>query len=147
MAGGMDVDINPLIVVAILLIVAYTFFYTPGGQLRNLLVFFVLFIIAFTLVLAVTEMPLFGSTQAPAYNYVAQRYITGTVAETGALNAVAAIITDYRAFDTLGEATVLFTAVAAALASLGAQQGKKEPAVSSQNEKRQNSAVSSQQDS
>ena len=119
-------DINPLIVVAILLIVAYTFFYTPGGQLRNLLVFFVLFIIGFTLVLAVTEMPLFGSTEAPAYNYVARRFIEGTVPETGALNVVAAIITDYRAFDTLGEATVLFTAVAAALAALGAHQGKKE---------------------
>lgn len=118
-------DINPIIVVAILLIVAYTFFYTSVGQLRNLLIFFVLFIIGTTLVLAVSEMPLFGSTEAPAYNEVALRYITGTVPETGALNAVAAIITDYRAFDTLGEATVLFAAVAAALANLGAQLGKK----------------------
>ncbi|MEW5920078.1 MAG: hydrogen gas-evolving membrane-bound hydrogenase subunit E [Bacillota bacterium] len=118
-------EINPLVVVAIMILVAYTFFYTPGGQLRNLLVLFVLFIIGVTLVLAVSEMPLFGSVESPAYNYVVQRYITGTVPETGALNAIAAIITDYRAFDTLGEATVLFTAVAAALATLGAQQGKR----------------------
>lgn len=117
-------EANPLIVVAIVLLLAYTFFYTPVGQIRNLLVLFVLFIIGFTLILAVSEMPLFGSIDSPAYNHVAQRYITGTVPETGAINAVAAIITDFRAFDTLGEATVLFTAVAAALASLGALHRK-----------------------
>ncbi len=118
-------EINPLVVVAVLLLVAYTFFYTPGGQIRNLLVLFVLFIIGFTLVLAVSEMPLFGSVDAPAYNNVAHFYITGTVPETGAINAVAAIITDFRAFDTLGEATVLFTAIASVLASLGAVSSKK----------------------
>jgi len=32
--------------------------------------------------------------------------------ETGANNAVTAVVFDYRGFDTLGEATVLFTAVA-----------------------------------
>ncbi len=117
-------EINPLVIVAILLIVAYTFFYTPVGQLRNLLIVFVLFMIGATLVLAVSEMPLFGSVETPAYNEVARHYLDGTVPETGALNAVAAIITDYRAFDTLGEATVLFTAVAAALASMGAQREK-----------------------
>ncbi len=117
-------EINPLIVVAVLLLVAYTFFYTPGGQIRNLLILFVLFIIGFTLVVAVSEMPLFGSIDAPAYNHVARRYITGTVPETGSINAVAAIIMDFRAFDTLGEATVLFTAIASVLASLGAQRRK-----------------------
>ena len=117
-------EINPLIIVAVVLLIAYTFFYTHGGQIRNLLVLFVLFIIGFTLVLAVSEMPLFGSAEAPAYNNVALRYIEGTVPETGAINAVAAIITDFRAFDTLGEATVLFTAVAAALANLGAMGSK-----------------------
>lgn len=123
----MKMEISPLVIVAILLIVLYTFFYayTPGGQARNLLVVFVLIIIGYTLVLAVSEMPLFGSVEAPAYNEVALRYITGAVQETGALNVVATIITDYRAFDTLGEATVLFTAVAAALANLAAQRGNK----------------------
>jgi len=32
--------------------------------------------------------------------------------ETGANNAVTSVVFDYRGFDTLGEATVLFTAVA-----------------------------------
>ncbi len=117
-------EVNPLIIVAIVLLMAYTFFYTPVGQIRNFLVLSVLFIIGVTLVLAVSEMPLFGSAEAPAYNNVALFYIEETVPQTGAINAVAAIITDFRSFDTLGEATVLFTAVAAALANLGALGNK-----------------------
>jgi len=35
--------------------------------------------------------------------------------ETGANNAVTSVVFDYRGFDTLGEATVLFTAVAGVL--------------------------------
>ncbi len=36
--------------------------------------------------------------------------------ETGANNVVTSVVFDYRAFDTLGEATVLFTAVAGVMA-------------------------------
>jgi multisubunit Na+/H+ antiporter MnhB subunit len=39
--------------------------------------------------------------------------IENTQEETGANNGVTAVVFDYRGFDTLGEATVLFTAVAA----------------------------------
>ncbi len=38
-------------------------------------------------------------------------FLANTLEETGALNVVAAILLDYRAFDTLGETTVIFTAV------------------------------------
>ncbi len=41
-----------------------------------------------------------------------QYIIDNTQAETGANNGVTAVVFDYRGFDTLGEATVLFTAVA-----------------------------------
>ncbi len=47
---------------------------------------------------------------------VASRYTQYGLADTGAANAVAAVILDYRALDTLGEATVLFTAVIGVLA-------------------------------
>jgi len=42
---------------------------------------------------------------------VASTYIREGLTKTGATNLVASIILDYRAYDTLGEATVLFTAV------------------------------------
>ena len=38
--------------------------------------------------------------------------IDNTQEETGANNGVPSVVFDYRGFDTLGEATVLFTAVA-----------------------------------
>ena len=47
----------------------------------------------------------------PRTETVAKRYIENGVEETGAVNAVASMILDYRAFDTLGESHVLFTAL------------------------------------
>ena len=41
---------------------------------------------------------------------IANYYVEHGVADTGALNIVTAIYLDYRAFDTLGEATVFFAA-------------------------------------
>ncbi|TVR68431.1 MAG: sodium:proton antiporter [Spirochaetaceae bacterium] len=46
-------------------------------------------------------------------------YTARSVAETGSINVVTAILMDYRAFDTLGEATVIFASVAVAAAILG----------------------------
>lgn len=42
---------------------------------------------------------------------VSEFYPMNAVAGTGATNVVTSVILDYRAYDTLGEATVLFTAV------------------------------------
>lgn len=58
----------------------------------------------------VTCLPSFGSAQHPINNEVSARYIEKGLQETGAVNIVTGMILDYRAFDTLGESTVLFTA-------------------------------------
>lgn len=72
----------------------------------------VLFCLALITVLLVTvsNLPAFGSAHNPASNEVVQRYIEEGLAETGAVNIVAGMILDYRAFDTLGESHVLFIA-------------------------------------
>ncbi len=44
---------------------------------------------------------------------LAEHYVNLGVEETGAINLVTAVLFDYRAFDTLGEATVIFTAASA----------------------------------
>ena len=49
---------------------------------------------------------------------VSQHYLDAGATETGAANLVSSIILDYRAYDTLGEVTVLFTAILGALAIL-----------------------------
>ena len=63
------------------------------------------------LLFTVTEMPKFGSPDHPINNEVSARYIEKGLQETGAVNIVTGMILDYRAFDTLGESSVLFTAV------------------------------------
>ncbi len=63
------------------------------------------------LLLTVKELPPFGSSTNPASNEVVERYIESGMEETGAVNIVAGMILDYRAFDTFGESAVLFLAV------------------------------------
>ncbi len=53
--------------------------------------------------------PLLGTSRA---------YLENAAAETGAANIVASVILDYRAYDTLGEITVLLTAILGALTVL-----------------------------
>jgi multicomponent Na+:H+ antiporter subunit B len=52
-------------------------------------------------------------------------YLRQGLSETGAANIVTSVILDYRAYDTLGEATVLFTAIIGALAILRGVARKK----------------------
>lgn len=76
--------------------------------------------IAFVLVflaiahLAIKELPEFGN---PIMR-IGKNYLAYGLQRTGATNLVGSVILDFRAFDTLGEATVLFTAVIGALAVL-----------------------------
>jgi multicomponent Na+:H+ antiporter subunit B len=52
-------------------------------------------------------------------------YLREGLRETGAPNIVTAVILDYRGYDTLGEATVIFTAVVGALVVLRAKARRK----------------------
>jgi len=47
-----------------------------------------------------------------------RQYLEQAVPETGAVNAVTAVLLDFRAYDTLGEATVIFVSVLGAYALL-----------------------------
>ena len=61
------------------------------------------------LLYTVASLPAFGDPNSPINNEVSARYIEKGIQETGAVNIVTGMILDYRAFDTLGESTVLFT--------------------------------------
>ena len=65
------------------------------------------------MLLTVANLPSYGSDSAPTVNEVAERYVEKGTEETGVVNTVAGMILDYRAFDTLGESFVLFTAMCA----------------------------------
>ncbi|EEG78156.1 hydrogen gas-evolving membrane-bound hydrogenase subunit E [Dethiobacter alkaliphilus] len=88
--------------------------------MRKILTVVLLAVIGIMLVVTVLEMPAIGDPNNPTNNEVPQRYLEQGIEETGAVNMIASIITDYRAFDTIGEATVLFVAIAAAIANLKA---------------------------
>ncbi len=64
------------------------------------------------LLITVSFLPEFGDADSPVHNQVSQRYIEKGLEETGAVNIVAGMILDYRAFDTFGESAVLFCASA-----------------------------------
>ncbi len=79
------------------------------------------------LVNTASKLPPFGSPDAPAHNEVSERYIEKGMEETGAVNIVAGMILDYRAFDTLGESNVLFIAAVTVLIlirTVGGKDGK-----------------------
>lgn len=71
----------------------------------------------------VIDLPVFGDPNSLTNNEVGQRYLEQGIEETGAINFVAGMILDYRAFDTFGESNVLFMAVIAVLMLL--QRDKK----------------------
>ncbi len=69
----------------------------------------VFLIVAVTLILLLPSFGLsFGHPQASATD---QYYLDHSQIDTGSNNVVTAVVFDFRGFDTLGEATVLFIAV------------------------------------
>lgn len=70
-------------------------------------------VFAAVMLLVIGNLPQYGSPEAPTVNEVGERYVEQGMEETGAVNTVAGMILDYRAFDTLGESFVLFTAMCA----------------------------------
>lgn len=88
-------------------------FSTTGRWLLNTLItagFIVAFL--FVAIRAFKDLPEFGY---PIMR-VANIYLKEGLIKTGASNLVSSVILDFRAYDTLGEATILFTAVIGVLA-------------------------------
>ncbi|HEY5132128.1 MAG TPA: hydrogen gas-evolving membrane-bound hydrogenase subunit E [Candidatus Krumholzibacteriaceae bacterium] len=76
------------------------------------LIFFGLFLVfAF---LAVQDLPRFGH---PIMK-VSQQYLETALQKTGAANVVSSVVLDFRGFDTLGEASVLFVSILGAFVIL-----------------------------
>ena len=62
------------------------------------------------LLYAAEDLPRFGDPQSPANTRVSQEYLKNSLQETNTPNVVTAVLMDYRAFDTLIETAVIFTA-------------------------------------
>lgn len=82
-----------------------------GNRVQHCVVIAVAVILFGLLSHAFLQMPVAGVVSNPAHNEVSRRYLSSTRTDTNAPNVVNSIVTDYRAFDTLGEAAVLFVGV------------------------------------
>ena len=90
-----------------------------------------------TLLLTVSHMPPYGQASNPVNNEVTERYIEKGMEETGAVNIVAGVILDYRAFDTFGESCVLFVAACSVMMLMKkGKKGKSEEMLENYNPKR-----------
>ena len=76
---------------------------------RNAFAVVIFSIVAIFFIFSALLMHTFG---APEQSAMDDKIIENAQAETGADNSVTSVVFDYRGFDTLGEATILFTAVA-----------------------------------
>ncbi len=93
-------------------------------RLRVLLALLVAVLAGYMIMVTVAEMPPYGMPNNPSRNEVTERYIDDSLEETGVLNMITAIILDYRAYDTMFETIVLFTAVVAVLITLKTDLGR-----------------------
>jgi multicomponent Na+:H+ antiporter subunit B len=62
------------------------------------------------LLYAAEDLPRFSDPQSPASTHVSPDYLKNSLKETNTPNVVTAVLMDYRAFDTLIETAVIFTA-------------------------------------
>lgn len=82
---------------------------------RPLLPLFVVLVTGGVLIYGTLDMPPFGAVDNPAQLHVAPRYIQESGHEVGPPNVVTSVLASYRGYDTMGETTVIFTAVVGVL--------------------------------
>lgn len=83
---------------------------------RQLLPLFVVTITGAVLVYGTLDMPPFGSPDNPIHHHVADHYLEESYEEMGGIpNVVTSVLAAYRGYDTMGETTVIFTAVVGVL--------------------------------
>lgn len=76
------------------------------------------------LILGAWDMPIYGDANAPIHQHVANYYLAISYQEFGIPNVVTSVLGGYRALDTFGETTVVFTAAIGILALIGATNRK-----------------------
>ena len=86
------------------------------GTVISVVIIFVIFLAGIKVLGALPDFGLAAFTRFP--DTASTTYISRGLQETGAANLVASVILDYRGYDTLGEATVLFTSILGAVVLL-----------------------------
>ncbi len=91
-----------------------------------LLPLFVVFATGAALVYGTMDMPAFGDPDNPIHHRVANHYLEESPHEIDVPNIVTAVLASYRAYDTLGETAVVFTAAVSVMLLLGGPRRKED---------------------
>ena len=84
------------------------------------------YLILFLLLVIFTFLGFKMGLKLEVFGDASQIIIDDTIKETGAINSVTATVFDFRGYDTLGEAIVLFTAICGVAAVLKPEKKTKE---------------------
>ncbi len=80
-----------------------------------LLPLFVVFVTGGALVYGTLDMPPYGDPANPIHHHVGDYYLEESGHEIGVPNVVTSVLASYRGYDTMGEITVIFTAMVGVL--------------------------------
>ncbi len=87
-------------------------------KIRNVLILLAALLTGYGMLITVAELPPYGMPDNPIHNEVYERYVNEAIEDTGVPNTVTAVVLDYRAYDTMFETIVLFTAALAVVVTL-----------------------------
>jgi multicomponent Na+:H+ antiporter subunit B len=76
---------------------------------------FVVLVTGGILVYGTSQLPPFGDPDNPAHHHVAPYYLEDSLEDTEIPNVVTSVLGSYRGYDTMGETTVVFTALVGVL--------------------------------
>lgn len=76
---------------------------------------FLALVTGMVLLFGTLDMPEFGSAAAPVHHHLAPHFLEASREEIGVPNIITAVLASYRGYDTLGETTVVFTALVGVL--------------------------------
>jgi multicomponent Na+:H+ antiporter subunit B len=89
---------------------------------KNILALLFTVALGVLLLYVVASMPPMGDANTPTREHVIPRYLENAEEETNTPNVITGIILNYRGYDTMGEVTVIFCALACVLAVLGREK-------------------------
>ena len=88
--------------------------------------FLVVFLTGSILVYGTLDMPRYGDPDNPAHHHVAPHYLEQSTHEIGIPNVVTSVLASYRGYDTMGETTVIFTALVGVLLMLSGSRKRED---------------------
>lgn len=110
--AAVGAGISTVLVLGTLALVGYK---EPEPSHRPILPLFVVLVTGGILLYGTSQIPPFGSPDNPIHHHVADYYMEESEHETEIPNVVTSVLASYRGYDTMGETSVIFTAMVGVL--------------------------------